>query len=41
MDGNLRGYDAATSVGVTLRLPLLAGGLVPSRIRQAEATNRA
>jgi outer membrane protein len=40
-DGDLRGYDAAASIGVALRLPLLTGGLVPSRIRQAEATNRA
>lgn len=40
-DGDLRGYEAVASVGVALRLPLLTGGLVPSRIRQAEATNRA
>jgi len=40
-DGTLRGYDAATSIGVALRLPLLTGGLVPSRVRQAEAVNRA
>ncbi|MEH3123578.1 MAG: TolC family outer membrane protein [Sphingomonas phyllosphaerae] len=40
-DGNLRGYDAAASLGVALRVPLLTGGLVPSRIRQAEAVTRA
>ncbi|MGA1797673.1 TolC family outer membrane protein [Sphingomonas sp. 4RDLI-65] len=37
----VRGYEAAASAGVAFRLPLLTGGLVPSRIRQAEATNRA
>jgi outer membrane protein len=40
-DGAIRDVDAAASVGVALRLPLLTGGLVPSRIRQAEAINRA
>lgn len=40
-DGVVRGYAAAASAGVVFRLPLLTGGLVPSRIRQAEATNRA
>ncbi len=39
--GHFSGYPAAANVGVTLRLPLLTGGLVASRIRQAEATNRA
>lgn len=41
IDGDLRGYDAAASVGVALRVPLLTGGLIPSRVRQAEAANRA
>ncbi len=36
-----RGFESAGSVGATLRLPLLAGGFVSSRIRQAEATSRA
>ena len=40
-DGDLRGYDARASVGLSLRMPLLTGGLIPSRIRQAEATSRA
>ncbi|MBY8337675.1 TolC family outer membrane protein [Alteriqipengyuania sp. NZ-12B] len=39
--GDLRGYDNAASVGVTLRIPLLTGGLVASRVREAEATARA
>ena len=39
--GDVRGYDTAASVGLALRVPLFTGGLVPSRIRQAEATNRA
>ena len=36
-----RGFDSAATVGATLRLPLLTGGLVASRVRQAEATWRA
>ncbi|MEH3160343.1 MAG: TolC family outer membrane protein [Sphingomonas taxi] len=40
-DDGTRGYETAASVGVSLRLPLLTGGLVPSRVRQAEATRRA
>jgi outer membrane protein len=40
-DGTIRGYDAAASIGLAVRVPLLTGGLVPSRIRQAEATRRA
>ncbi|MCI1143937.1 TolC family protein [Sphingomonas sp. WKB10] len=40
-DGRTRGYEAAASAGLSLRIPLLTGGLVPSRIRQAQATNRA
>ena len=39
--GDMRTYDSAASVGLSLRLPLLTGGLVPSRIRQAEAVSRA
>lgn len=39
--GALRGYDNAANVGVTLRIPLLTGGLVASRIREAEAITRA
>ena len=39
--GTLRGYDDAASVGLTLRIPLLNGGLVASRVRAAEATTRA
>jgi outer membrane protein len=39
--GDLRGYEAAARGGLTLRIPLLTGGLVASRVRQAEATFRA
>lgn len=39
--GDVRGFDAATSVGLAFTVPLLTGGLVPSRVRQAEATFRA
>ncbi|MBB4619303.1 TolC family outer membrane protein [Sphingomonas abaci] len=39
--GDGRSYPVAGSVGLALRVPLLTGGLVPSRIRQAQATNRA
>jgi outer membrane protein len=39
--GNLRDFEGAGSIGMTLRVPLLTGGLVSSRIRQAEANNRA
>ncbi len=39
-DDRLRGVTAA-SAGLSLRIPLLTGGLVPARIRQAEALNRA
>lgn len=39
--GNLDGVSGAASLGVTLRVPLLTGGLVSSRVRQAEANNRA
>ncbi|WP_199799748.1 TolC family outer membrane protein [Pseudoblastomonas halimionae] len=39
--GDFRGYDSAASVGLTLRIPLLSGGLVASQVREAEATSRA
>ena len=39
--GNLHDFESAASVGMTLRVPLLTGGLVASRIRQAEASTRA
>lgn len=39
--GNLRDFESLGSVGMTLRVPLLTGGLVSSRVRQAEANNRA
>ena len=39
--GALRSYDNAASVGVSLRIPLLTGGLVASRVREAKATTRA
>ncbi|WP_395396556.1 TolC family outer membrane protein [Novosphingobium sp. BL-8A] len=40
-NGNVQNFEAAGSVGMTLRVPLLTGGLVSSRVRQAEADNRA
>lgn len=40
-DGNFRGYNPAASVGLSLRLPLITGGLVSSRVRQAKAVYRA
>jgi|TARA_R100000049_G_C1941080_1_gene85270 outer membrane protein len=40
-NGSLRSYDSAARVGVTLRIPVLTGGLVASRVREAEATTRA
>ncbi|MDJ0275263.1 TolC family outer membrane protein [Sphingomonas sp. 2R-10] len=41
VDGDMRGFPAATSAGLVLRVPLLTGGLVSSRVRQAQATARA
>lgn len=35
------GFPAAANVGLTLRIPLLTGGLVGSRVREARATWRA
>ena len=40
-DGRFAGYDAAAAGGVALHVPLLTGGLVASRVRQAEAIWRA
>lgn len=37
----LQAYDAAASAGLALHVPLLTGGLISSRVRQAEATYRA
>ncbi|WP_374406400.1 TolC family outer membrane protein [Pelagerythrobacter sp.] len=39
--GNLYGFESAATVGLSLRVPLFTGGLVPSRVREAEATYRA
>jgi outer membrane protein len=41
LGGNLRDFEGAGSIGMSLRVPLLTGGLVSSRVRQAEANNRA
>lgn len=38
---SLSGFSSAASAWLTLRVPLLTGGLVSSRMRQAEATARA
>lgn len=35
------GFDSAANAGLSLRVPLLTGGLVASRVRQAEANARA
>ncbi|MBD8678940.1 TolC family outer membrane protein [Sphingomonas sp. CFBP 13720] len=40
-DGELRGFEAAASAGLAFRVPIGSGGLVSSRIRQAEAVRRA
>jgi outer membrane protein len=40
-DGAAHGFAAFAAVGMAFRMPLLTGGLVPSRIRAAEALNRA
>ncbi|GAB5350026.1 TolC family outer membrane protein [Alteriqipengyuania sp. 357] len=39
--GDLRSYDSAASMGLTLRIPLFTGGLVASQVREAEAIRRA
>lgn len=41
ISGDVRGYEAAGTAGLALRIPLLTGGLVASRVRQAEAIYRA
>lgn len=40
-NGDFRGFQDAANAGFTLHVPLLTGGLVPSQVRQAEATWRA
>lgn len=40
-DGTWRGVRGAASAGVAFRVPLLTGGLVPSRVREARAAFRA
>ena len=40
-DGKLRGFESAATVGLSVRLPIFTGGLIPSRVREAEATFRA
>lgn len=39
--GQTNGFDSAANAGLALRIPLLTGGLVASRVRQAEAARRA
>jgi len=39
--GQANGFDSAANAGLALRIPLLTGGLVASRVRQAEAVRRA
>ncbi|WP_294306419.1 TolC family protein, partial [uncultured Sphingomonas sp.] len=39
--GQTNGFDSAANAGLELRIPLLTGGLVASRVRQAEAARRA
>ncbi|MCT8003087.1 TolC family outer membrane protein [Sphingomonas sanguinis] len=39
--GQATGFDSAANAGLGLRIPLLTGGLVASRVRQAEAARRA
>ncbi|MHA6723939.1 TolC family protein [Sphingomonas sp. RS2018] len=39
--GDLRGFDGAARAGLALRVPLLTGGLVASRVRQAASAYRA
>ncbi|KTT71625.1 TolC family protein, partial [Sphingomonas sanguinis] len=39
--GSTTGFDSAANAGLSLRVPLLTGGLVASRVRQAEANARA
>ncbi|WP_230483554.1 TolC family outer membrane protein [Sphingomonas sp. Leaf21] len=39
--GGAQGFDSAANAGLAFRVPLLTGGLVASRVRQAEALRRA
>lgn len=39
--GDLRGFDVAARAGLAFRVPLLTGGLVASRVRQAASAYRA
>ena len=39
--GRFRAFESAASIGISFRVPILTGGLVPSRVREAEATYRA
>lgn len=39
--GQANGFDSTANAGLALRIPLLTGGLVASRVRQAEAVRRA
>ena len=39
--GQTNGFDSAANAGLALRIPLLTGGFVASRVRQAEAARRA
>lgn len=39
--GSLRGFESTATVGLVFRLPIFTGGLVPSRVREAEAIYRA
>ncbi|PVX28854.1 TolC family outer membrane protein [Sphingomonas pokkalii] len=41
VDREVHGYRSAAAIGIAFRLPLLTGGLVSSRVRQAEAGARA
>ncbi|MEP9403153.1 TolC family outer membrane protein [Sphingomonas sp. VNH70] len=41
LGGDWRGYASAASIGASVRVPLLTGGFVASRVRQAEANWRA
>ncbi|MDJ0642828.1 MAG: TolC family outer membrane protein [Erythrobacter sp.] len=38
---NLRGFESAANVGLTVTMPILNGGLLNSRVREAQAIERA
>ncbi len=40
-DGSVSGFESAANAGITLTIPLGTGGLIPSRVREAQATFRA